>query len=224
MPSPEAIRCGQAFAGRISQDPEALNQVRSILRRCDAVVVPVLQEAWQRLKNDLEARHFPSGQSVDDWLHLARIAKIPESEAMEMPLHEFVLRVRAWSDRKRIKAKYAQDARDDREQIRAKYAQEADRHDDPVYLGNSKVQVGKKVITLTDTEGEVLQALVKLRSANIDELGEESGADKNAPRYLRAICDKHPELGKHITLPGGKGKGGYRTTIRAARSGIIPSD
>ena len=90
----------------------------------------------------------------------------------------------------------------------------AERHaKTPSYLGDGKVQVGEMVRTLTTTEGDVLGALVRLRSATLTELGRESGTDKNAPVYLKSICSKHPELQPHIILPGRKGRGGYRTSI-----------
>jgi hypothetical protein len=82
------------------------------------------------------------------------------------------------------------------------------------YLGNRRCQVDSNTpIVLTETEDTVLSALIELGgAAEIDELRNHTGIS-DANKILRGIRLKHPELATAIILPGGRGKGGYRTTI-----------
>lgn len=84
-----------------------------------------------------------------------------------------------------------------------------------LFLGGGRYQVGDKVTVLTGAQADVLQALVELQGASLDELRTHSGAP-NPAIALKQICKSYPLLSPFITLPGGKGKGGYSTTIRPA--------
>ena len=61
----------------------------------------------------------------------------------------------------------------------------------------------------------VLKVLVKKRSALYSELQE---GDSRPDRVLKRLLAKIPAAKKVITLPGVKGKGGYKTTIQPADS------
>ena len=133
---------------------------------------------------------------------------------MEIPLHEFVLRVRAWSDRKRIKAKYAQDAWDDREQIRAKYAQEADRHDDPVHLGNGQLV---EIPVLSPKAYLILQALLQLGAISSDKRQTTTETTKKAEgksgdpsTYKKTVAALRDE--GYLAIREGRGGGCWLTT------------
>jgi len=79
-----------------------------------------------------------------------------------------------------------------------------------------RYQVGDSpVFMLTAREDAVLLALIQFvgSTATLDELRVKSTCD-DANKLLRSIKDRTP-LGPYIFLPGGKGKGGYRTTIVA---------
>lgn len=84
-----------------------------------------------------------------------------------------------------------------------------------VYLGDRKYQVGNDPpIVLGDAEDTVLLALLESGgAANKDQLIAASGKN-DAPRVLKTIKRKYPQLDPHITMAEGKGKGGYRTTVR----------
>jgi len=85
------------------------------------------------------------------------------------------------------------------------------------YLGEGKCQVGVEApFQLEESEASVLQALIELGgTAKKPALINRSGVD-DAPRVLRRIRKNCPQLAPYITLPGGKGRGGYRTSIRWA--------
>lgn len=85
------------------------------------------------------------------------------------------------------------------------------------YLGDGKVQIGVECYRLEGQAEIVLEALVELRAATKDELAEKSGVD-DAHKVLATIRKNLPALASHITFPGGKGKGGYRTTILRGES------
>lgn len=86
------------------------------------------------------------------------------------------------------------------------------------YLGDGRYQVGDDApLKLQESENHVLASLIDLGgSASKPELVLQTGKD-DAPRVLRSIKEKYRRLAKFIFLPGGKGKGGYRTTIRVDR-------
>jgi hypothetical protein len=87
-----------------------------------------------------------------------------------------------------------------------------------VYLGERRYRVADEPpIILEEAEDHVLRSLIELGgAAKKDELVRQSGKD-DAPRVLKTMREKHPALARHITLPGGRGRGGYRTSIRDAR-------
>ena len=82
-----------------------------------------------------------------------------------------------------------------------------------VWLGSGKFRVGDKTIMLESQQAAVLQALVTLRAASKPELEKESGY-ADAVAVLKKLRKKFPELEPHILLAGGRGKGGYSTTIK----------
>jgi hypothetical protein len=88
----------------------------------------------------------------------------------------------------------------------------------PAYrVGNKRYQVGDQApIMLGEAEDHVLRSLIDLGgAATKSQLYGQTGKD-DCPRILKKIREKHAALAPHIILPGGKGQGGYRTTIRAA--------
>jgi len=87
---------------------------------------------------------------------------------------------------------------------------------DVSYHGDGLVTCGEASLRLEGQEATVLEALVETRAATVTMLRDRSGYH-DAPRILKAIKAKFPILDPVITLPGGKGRGGYRTTIEDAR-------
>ena len=87
---------------------------------------------------------------------------------------------------------------------------------EPVYFRRDGLCTsGKESIRLEDAEAIVVQALVELRAATKDGLISHSGVE-DAVAILRRIKTKHPMLARAIVFPGGRGKGGYSTTIEPA--------
>lgn len=90
----------------------------------------------------------------------------------------------------------------------------------PVYLGESKYRCGQEILILEYTENRVLAKLVKHGAAKKAEL---ESVSENAISVLRGIKRKraYRMLAPHIIFPGGKGKGGYRTTIIPASDDVF---
>jgi len=86
-----------------------------------------------------------------------------------------------------------------------------------VWLGKGRVRVGDKTISLESQPADVLQALVELGSATKPQLIKKSGRE-DAPKILKRIADKFPELAAHIHFPGKRGYGGYSATIKVEGS------
>jgi len=84
-----------------------------------------------------------------------------------------------------------------------------------VWLGGGRVRVGDETLALEFQEASVLEALVELGAATRPDLERRSGVE-DAVGVLKKLTKKFPVLALHIHLPGGRGKGGYRTTIRPA--------
>jgi hypothetical protein len=84
------------------------------------------------------------------------------------------------------------------------------------YHGEGVVKVDCDTLSLNDREGYVIEALLERGALKKDELSRASGCE-NAPSILKGIQRKYPKLATYIILPGGKGKGGYRTGIKDAR-------
>lgn len=95
-----------------------------------------------------------------------------------------------------------------------------DSTDVPVYLGEARYQCGDTIVQLEHTENLVLSKLVKQGAAKKSELEDVS---PHAIRILKRIKRKeaYAALAPHIILPGGKGKGGYRTTIEPASPDVF---
>jgi hypothetical protein len=77
---------------------------------------------------------------------------------------------------------------------------------------DGKLRIGDRLIVLTDPERAVIQALVELGAAKKGDLDRRSGVT-NSPRILRLLISKY-DLDDWISMPGGKGMGGYSTRIR----------
>jgi hypothetical protein len=86
------------------------------------------------------------------------------------------------------------------------------------YLGNRKVQVDDGApITLSESFDHVLRSLIDAgESADTATMIRLTGKDDFA-QILKTIGRRHPELAALIICPGGKNRGGYRTTIIDAR-------
>ncbi len=80
-------------------------------------------------------------------------------------------------------------------------------------LGDGCFEVGSEAIKLESAQASVLESLVTLRAATKSELVRQSGV-ADAPRVLKQIKRQVPVLSRFILIPGRRGKGGYRTTIR----------
>lgn len=82
-------------------------------------------------------------------------------------------------------------------------------------FANGKLKIGDETLAFEGQESYVLQALVELKAATKVELENKSGVP-DAVTVLKRIIRKYPQkLKDYITLPGGRGRGGYRTTINA---------
>lgn len=84
-----------------------------------------------------------------------------------------------------------------------------------VRLGDGRYKVGGETLKIGKTPDKVLGALVSLGAAMKQELADKAGV-RDACRHLRLIVRKYPLLAPYISLPGRKGQGGYRTTIKPA--------
>lgn len=86
----------------------------------------------------------------------------------------------------------------------------------PEYLGNGRLRIANETISLEGNQEAVLEALLNRGgAATISELRSDTLVD-DVPRVLKRIRT-HPGLEEYIVLPGGRGKGGYRTTISDGR-------
>jgi len=92
---------------------------------------------------------------------------------------------------------------------------EVDKVDEVIYRGNGIFFAGNQNIRLDRAEEIVIETLIEARALSKDELITRSGVD-DAVRILKRIKKKHPAIGKAIVLPGGKGRGGYSTSIKMA--------
>lgn len=88
----------------------------------------------------------------------------------------------------------------------------------PVYLGNGKLDLGPETISLEDNEQDVLECLLDHDgAATLGDLRRSKGEISNPNRVLSSLLHKYKGLAGHITMPGGRGRGGYRTTIQDGR-------
>jgi len=85
-----------------------------------------------------------------------------------------------------------------------------------VWLGKGRVRIGDETLSLEPQFADVLEALVGLGAAMKPDLQKRSGRDEPG-RLLNKLVRKFPRLRSYIVLPGRRGKGGYRTTIRAEK-------
>lgn len=86
----------------------------------------------------------------------------------------------------------------------------------PIFLGEGRYQIGRTTICLNGSQADALQALIELRGANFDQLRKHGGVS-NPSSLLKSICENQAHLAPYISLPGGKNKGGYSTTILDGR-------
>lgn len=85
--------------------------------------------------------------------------------------------------------------------------------DRPVWRGQGQVQIGSTVLRLDEQLARLCECFAKLGPClSFAELNRELEVDC-APRYLKRLRDRFPELAAFITFPGGRGKGGYRFDI-----------
>lgn len=77
-----------------------------------------------------------------------------------------------------------------------------------------RVLICKKRKWLLDVpEAAVLQVIIRRQAVDKDTLIRESNVP-NAPRIVKRMIEKYPCPKGWLTMPGGKGKGGYTTKIR----------
>lgn len=88
----------------------------------------------------------------------------------------------------------------------------ADKVSECVYLGGGRLVADGTSITLESAESDVIETLVQDRTCDLPTLIFKSHQPK-AARLLKRIINKHGFLKPYIKLPGGRGKGGYSTTI-----------
>jgi len=86
-----------------------------------------------------------------------------------------------------------------------------------VFLGNGRIRIGRQVVCLDGAQANVVQALVELQAATKRRLINHSGVG-DAHQVLKKVSTSFPVLAPHIDLPGRRGTGGYRTSIRLAVS------
>lgn len=85
--------------------------------------------------------------------------------------------------------------------------------DRAIFERPNKVKIADEPpIMLENMEATVIQALIELGAGDQAQLADRSGVTQPG-RILKRIVKKHPQLGHYIILPGGRGRGGYRTTI-----------
>ncbi|MCP4549676.1 MAG: hypothetical protein GY835_24740 [bacterium] len=83
-----------------------------------------------------------------------------------------------------------------------------------VFLGDATYKIGRhKPVRVDTNEDYVLQAFIQTPVLNKPALVKTSGVE-NPGRELRRLCEKYDGIFTDaITLPGGKGKGGYRVNV-----------
>jgi hypothetical protein len=82
------------------------------------------------------------------------------------------------------------------------------------WLDDGRLRIGDRIVKLDPPIAAALKALVERGAASSSDLASRSMLD-DPGRELRKLVKKFPESAPYITLPGRKGSGGYRTTIRA---------
>jgi hypothetical protein len=86
----------------------------------------------------------------------------------------------------------------------------------PIFLGEGRYQIGPTTLCLNGSQADALQGLIELRAANFEQLRKYGGVS-NPSSLLKSICENQALLAPYISLPGGKNKGGYSTTILDGR-------
>ncbi len=81
-----------------------------------AIENPESRQRWQQCieeisrrktaaRDELAARHFPEPESIEDWVHLARIVEIPPESIDKLTATDIFDAAMAWADRQQIKAR-----------------------------------------------------------------------------------------------------------------------
>ena len=86
------------------------------------------------------------------------------------------------------------------------------------FIGDGRFRCGADVIQLVDAEANVLETLVSFGAISLDDLRNATNT-ASPQKVLKRITEKFPALARAITLPGGKGRGGYQTTIKDESGG-----
>jgi len=89
-----------------------------------------------------------------------------------------------------------------------------DRPDSALWLGNGIVKVSDKLQKLPGHEAAVLQALVEAGGTSDKPNLYRHSKVEDVVGVMRKLKNRFPQ---HVFCPGGRGKGGYSTTIRAAQ-------
>lgn len=105
------------------------------------------------------------------------------------------------------------------EQVRQDRAKAQEHNGEAILIGN-RIIIGDKQIVLELQECAVVEALVKLGAASLPQLKTQSGY-KYPAKALKRLIDKHADILRAvISLPGGRGRGGYSTSIKLASTTV----
>lgn len=99
------------WISKVTQDPK----IAKILRRCPSIfskgvppeVLAEVEEARRQFDDEMQSMELPIIRNVEDWIRLARIVEIPESEIETACPKEIKERAFAWVDRERIRSRIA---------------------------------------------------------------------------------------------------------------------
>ena len=86
------------------------------------------------------------------------------------------------------------------------------------FLGDGRFRCGGEVIQLIDADATVLETLISYGATSLSDLKKATNIE-SPNKVLKRIKERHPALDLVIILPGGKGLGGYRTTIKDESGG-----
>lgn len=89
-------------------------------------------------------------------------------------------------------------------------------------LDGNHLIIDNRSIVLEEAEADVVTALVELKAADLPTLAKQAG-QRYPAKVLTRLVEKYDGLDEFITLPGGRGRGGYSTTIRLAARQCLPS-
>lgn len=81
------------------------------LIRFSPEILAEVEELREQFDKEMQSKHLPVIRCVDDWVHLARIVEIPESEIDHISPRVIKARAFAWIDRERIRNRIANEER-----------------------------------------------------------------------------------------------------------------